>query len=122
MRFAWHVMIREKHGKVMYLARFADGRRLEIPPRNYLTARQERELGGQPDLILQLAHAIGADLHRRGFHDFTLHADSAVSLNGRRPVPLIDPAVDLLATDDLGPRTWVLPPPPGPPGRVLPLR
>ena len=122
MRFAWHVMIREKHGKVMYVARFADGRHLEIPPRNYLTARQERELGGQPDLILQLAHAIGADLHRRGFHDFTLHADTAVSLNGRRPVPLIDPAVDLLAIHDLGSRIWVLPPPAGPPGRVLPLR
>src|SRR5690606_10122801 len=51
MRFAWHVMVREKHGNVMFVAVFADGRRLEIPPRNYLTPRQEREMAGQPDLI-----------------------------------------------------------------------
>lgn len=122
MRFAWHVMIREKHGKVTYVARFADGKQLEVPPRNYLTARQERELGGQPDLILQLARTIGADLRAQGYPAFTLHAITAVSLNGRRPAPMIDPAIDLLSIRDLGARTWVLPPPGGEPGRVLPLR
>ena len=122
MRFAWHVMIREKHGTVMYVARFADGRRLEIPPRNYLTARQERELGGQPDLILQLARAIRDDLRAKGYPRFTLHAITAVSLNGRRPAPMIDPEVDLATLRDLGERTWVLPAPAGAPGRVTPLR
>ena len=61
-------------------------------------------------------------LSEEGLRGFTLHADTAVSLNARRPVPLIDPEVDLLSIVDLGPRTWVAPPPPGPPGRVLPLR
>ena len=121
MRFAWHVMIRKKHGAVSFEARFADGRTLEVPPNNYLTPRQERELGGQPDLILQLARHVGADLRRRGYPSFTLHAITRVSLNGRAPAPMIDPAVDLLSIRDLGPRDWVLPPPAGPPLGVRPL-
>ncbi|MBA3393116.1 MAG: HTTM domain-containing protein [Deltaproteobacteria bacterium] len=122
MRFAWHVMIREKHGSAMFEARFADGRRLEIPPSNYLTWRQEREMGAQPDLILQLAHHIGDDLHAKGYRGFTLHANTRVSLNGRSPEPLIDPAVNLLAIRDLGPRTWVLGAPASVVPHVMPLR
>jgi len=122
MRFAWHVMIREKHGAVTYVAALADGRRLEIPPGKYLTPRQERELGGQPDLILQLAHHIGRELRARGYRDFALHAITRVSINGRAPVPLIDPTVDLLRVRDLGPRDWVLPAPSGPPAQVRPVR
>jgi vitamin K-dependent gamma-carboxylase len=118
MRFAWHVLIREKHGKVTFVAQFADGKRLEIPPRHYLTSRQDREMAGQPDLILQLARIIGRDLASRGFHDFEIHAVTAVSLNGRAPVAMIDPDVDLLHIRDLGPRTWVLPAPQGGPPSV----
>ena len=118
MRFAWHVLVREKHGSVMFVASLPDGRRVEIPPRNYLTARQEREMGGQPDLILQLAHHIGRELRARGLHGVRVHAITRVSLNGRDPVPMIDPAVDLLEVVDFGPRTWVLPAPTSPPRTV----
>ena len=122
IRFAWHVLVREKHGSVTFVARFASGQRLEIPAHNYLTPRQEREMSGQPDLILQLARAIGRDLKLRGYRDFAVHADTAVSLNGRAPIPMIDPEVDLLEVDDVGSRTWVLPEPEGPPPTVLPLK
>jgi len=119
MRFAWHVVVREKHGSIMFVARFADGRKLEIPPNNYLTGRQEREMAGQPDLILQLAHHVGADLRARGYPPFTLHAITQVSLNGRSPQPMIDPTVDLLNVQDLGPRSsWVLPGPITAPARI----
>lgn len=111
MRFSWQVMVREKHGSVTYVVRFADGRKLEVPPRRYLTARQEREMSGQPDLILQLARHVGAELRAAGHRDFTVHAETAVSLNGRTPAPLLDPAVDLLSVRDLGPRDWVTPAP-----------
>jgi vitamin K-dependent gamma-carboxylase len=122
MRFAWHVLIREKHGNVMLVAVFRDGRRLEVPPRNYLTARQEREMAGQPDLILQLARHVGDDLRARGFRDFAVHADTYVSLNGRTPIPMIDPSVDLLQVRDIGPRDWVLPAPPEAPRGVRAFR
>jgi vitamin K-dependent gamma-carboxylase len=122
MRFAWHVVVREKNGSVMFVAEFANGKRLEIPPRNYLTARQEREMAGQPDLILQLARHIGVKLKERGFRDFQIHAVTAVSLNGRRPAPLVDPLVDLLEITDLGPRSWVLSAPDTPPAKLRPLQ
>jgi vitamin K-dependent gamma-carboxylase len=108
MRFAWHVMIREKHGSLMYEARFANGKRLEVPPHDYVTARQEREAAGQPDLILSLARHIGDHLRAKGYRDFTLHAITWVSLNGRAPTRMIDPTVDLLSVTDVGPRDWVL--------------
>jgi vitamin K-dependent gamma-carboxylase len=125
MRFAWHVMIREKHGAVTFFADLDDAgakKRLEIPPSTYLTWRQEREMAGQPDLILQLARRIGRDLRARGYRDVRVFADTRVSLNGRRPHALIDPAVDLLIVRDLGPRPWVLPAPAEPPAIVHPLR
>lgn len=75
-------------------------------------------MGGQPDLILQLAREIGRDLRWKGYRDFRLHAITRVSLNGRLAVPMINPEVDLLEVRDLGPRTWVLPPPDMPPPHV----
>jgi hypothetical protein len=120
MRFAWHVVVREKQGSVMFVARFSNGKQLEVPPTKYVTPRQEREMGGQPDLILQLARRIATDLHDKGYRDFTLHAETKVSLNGRAPHAMIDPAVDLLSITDVGPRTWVLPEPDEPPPVLAP--
>ena len=122
MRFAWHVLVREKHGSVTFVATWPDGKRLEVPVHGYLTPRQEREMGGQPDLILQLGKAIGGDLERRGYRGFAIHAITRVSLNGRPPVPMIDPAVDLRGLRDLGPRSWVLPAAADPPPQLRPLR
>lgn len=111
MRFAWHVMLREKHGSVTFVMQTVDGRRLLVPPRKYLTARQEREMCSQPDLILQLAHHIGRDLKARGYAVAAVYADNVVSLNGRAPVPMIDSSIDLLAVRDWGRRWWVTPEP-----------
>lgn len=122
MRFAWHVMIREKHGSLTYEARFANGKRLQIPPHDYVTARQEREAAGQPDLILQLGRHIADDLRAKGYRDFTLHAITRVSLDGRAPIEMIDPEVDLLSISDLGERDWVLPAPTEVPAQNQPLR
>jgi vitamin K-dependent gamma-carboxylase len=120
MRFAWHVMIREKHGAVTFIAEL-DGKRIEVPPSTYLTWRQEREMAGQPDLILQVARKIGSDMHARGFHHVRVFAETQVSLNGRAPAALIDPAVDLLSIRDVGLREWVLPAPVSEPPVIQPL-
>jgi hypothetical protein len=122
MRFAWHVLVREKHGTATFVAELEGGKRLEIPAQHYLTWRQEREMGGQPDLILQLARTIGADLRRRGYVVRALRASTQVSLNGRASVPMIDPDIDLLTLRDVGPRSWVTPAPVGPPPTVRPVR
>lgn len=118
MRFAWKVMLREKHGSVTFRVRFPDtGKELQVSPRHYLDTRQEREMGGQPDLILQLAHHIARDIRKRvGGGDVEVRAEALVSLNGRPAALMIDPERDLTqVADGLAHGDWILPAPPGPP-------
>lgn len=112
MRFSWRVMVREKNASVTYLVSDpATARRWQVSPHDYLDARQEREFATQPDLILQLARRIAADELRRGRH-VEVRVDAIASLNGRPPVRLIDPAVDLATVNDgLLPKAWIAPAP-----------
>jgi vitamin K-dependent gamma-carboxylase len=117
MRFSWRVMVRSKAASVTYRVRM-DGRARErfVEPRRYLTVPQEREFGGQPDLVLQLAHHIGQDLEARGHRDVEVRVDAFASLNGRPMARLIDPDVDLMTVEDgYAPASWILPAPEGPP-------
>lgn len=113
MRWSWRVMCREKNGSVSYRVRLPGRQReLRVPPSRYLTAYQEREMAGQPDLILQLAHHIGEEFRARGHEGVEVRVDALVSLNGRRMRPLVDPDVDLMqVADGLGPARWILPAP-----------
>jgi hypothetical protein len=117
MRWSWKVLLREKHGSVTFYVRSPDrGVDLEVPPSRYLDVRQEREMAGQPDLILQLAHHIAADLERQGHRGVEVRADARVSWNGRAPAPLVDPTRDLArVTDSLAPADWISPAPSAPP-------
>lgn len=116
MRFAWKVMLREKHGDVTLRAVLADGRTLHVRPSCYLDHHQEREMASQPDLILQMAHHVREDMARQGHGKVRVYADAWVSLNGRAPQRLIDPDVDLAAIEDgLGAPGYVLPAPDTPP-------
>lgn len=124
MRWSWRVMVREKNGAVTYhvsLPPGPDGRRKMqiVTPRKYLTDVQEREMSGQPDLILQLAHHIADDFDARGLGPVEVRAEARVSVNGRRSRLLIDPTVDLTTIDDgVSEATWIMPEPPGPPVRL----
>ena len=117
MRFAWKVMVREKNGDVTYLVDSPRaGRRWYVDPRSYLTDRQQRELQGQPDLILSLAHRIASDFRMKGYDDVRVRAEAHASLNGRAAAPMIDPTVDLSRVDDrIGKATWILEAPAEPP-------
>ena len=123
MRFSWRVMVREKNGSVMYKVTYKGRRRARlVSPSKYLTAAQEREMSGQPDLILQLAHHIAEDFRTRGFEDVEVRADAVVSWNGRIPARLIDPTVDL-ANEEISffrNAPWILPAPETAPIRLEP--
>jgi vitamin K-dependent gamma-carboxylase len=123
MRWSWRVMVREKNGSVTFIVRDKrTGRSLHVAPRRYLTALQEREMAGQPDLILQLAHHIHADFTARLRGDVEVRVDALVSLNGRRMRALIDPNVDLSAVrDGLAPASWITAAPAEPPPRIRPI-
>ena len=122
MRFAWKVMVREKNGSITYVVESPRAHRTwYVSPQKYLTDRQERELGAQPDLVLRLAHHIRDDFHAQGHDDVTVRVEAVVSLNGRSAAPMIDPAVDLARTSDgLAKASWILPEPQGPPIHLRP--
>ncbi len=119
MRLSWKVMLREKNGSVTY--RVVDrksGRVREVNPRRWLTDRQLRDFATQPDMVLQLAHAISEDHRARG-QDVAVYADALVSLNGRPAEYLVDPGADLSRIEDgLGPAWWIRPAPTSAPLRL----
>jgi hypothetical protein len=70
-------------------------------------------MSGQPDLILQLAHHIGAEFRVRGYAPVSVRTDALVALNGRKPARMIDPNVDLMQVEDgLAKANWITPAPP----------
>lgn len=123
MRFSWRVMVREKNGSVTFLVSSPSlGRHWQLSPSRYLTPLQEREMAGQPDLILQLAWHIRRDFLARGFGDVEVRVEALVSFNGRRLAPLVDPSVDLSRVPDgIGAAPWILPAPTTDPPRVKPI-
>ncbi len=119
MRWSWKVKVHEKNGAVTYFVTLPNGRRHVVLPSRYLADYQEREMSGQPDLILQLAHHIAADYDARGYGPVEVRAEAIVALNGRPAAALIDPSVDLARVrDSLAPAHYVLPLPDAPPRRL----
>ncbi|MDB4972417.1 MAG: gamma-glutamyl carboxylase [Myxococcaceae bacterium] len=123
MRFSWRVMVREKNGSVTYVVHSqALDRTWYVSPSRYLTAHQEREISGQPDLILQLAHHVRGDFDRRGLGPVEVRVEARVSLNGRPSVLLIDPRVDLTTVrDGVTHASWILPAPDEAPPHTRPI-
>lgn len=123
MRFSWRVMLREKSGSLEYRVVTADGRPVIVSPHEYLTEQQYREMAGQPDMILQLAHHIRDDFAARGFGPVSVYAEALVSLNGRQARHLVDPQANLAVIDDgLARATWITAPPGDPPPLHRPLQ
>jgi len=117
MRFSWRVMVREKNASVTYLVDdLRSGRTVEVSPRAYLDARQEREFATQPDLIAQLARHIARERSGKTGSPVRVRAEVLANLNGRRATLLLDPNVDLANThESIAPAPWILPIPEGQP-------
>ncbi|MEZ4299906.1 MAG: HTTM domain-containing protein [Polyangiaceae bacterium] len=112
-RFSWRVMLVEKNGDVQLTATDpTTGKRWKIDPREHLYPYQIKQMSTQPDMILEYAHFIADDFRRRGYPDIEVRARAYVAMNGRPPVLLIDPDVDLARqTDGLTPYAFLLPAP-----------
>jgi hypothetical protein len=109
--FAWHMMLRGKQSALRLMATDpVTGRTGTIDLRPYVREHQAQRMARDPDLIYQLCQFIAKDLGERGYPNVEIRALSLVSLNGRKPQLLIDPTVDLAASDPpaIGCK-WILP-------------
>lgn len=109
-RFAWNVLLVEKAGSVTFLVHDpATGRTRATDGSELYTRAQIQVMATEPDLIHQAALALAAAERVRGVADAEVRVDAWLSLNGRPPARLIDPAVDLAAERrDLADDAWIL--------------
>ena len=111
-RFAWHMKLRSKSGKVRFrVVEPVSGQRWDIDPQDVLTKRQYQKMAGRPDMILQFSHYLQRYFAHEGYPGVAVYAESYASLNGRKPYrQLIDPTVDLASVKaSLRPSTWIVP-------------
>lgn len=108
-RFSWRVMLVERSGQLGYRIRRLDGSERSLEARAILTELQAQQAATQPDMILEAAHWLAASEAKAGHPDSQVFADAWVSLNGRSPRRLVDPAVDLARQPwTLQPAPWIL--------------
>jgi vitamin K-dependent gamma-carboxylase len=101
--FAWRMKLRDKRGWVRFVITDpATGRTIVREPEKYLPQFQYNSLLMSPDLIWQHAQQLASQARAAGLLRLQVRCESSISLNGRFPQPLIDPAVDLAAQ----PRPW----------------
>jgi hypothetical protein len=108
-RFAWRVMLIEKAGKAEFDVRTTNAS-FHVYPREELTPLQLRQMATQPDMIEEYAHHLRERYEARGYRDVKVFADVWVAFNGRRSRRLVDPKVDLAATErSFKTKRWILP-------------
>ena len=112
-RFAWQMKLRDKKGWVDFYVIDADdrGNVTHVEPEWFLTAKQTKKMTGRPDMILQFAHFLAEHWRKHyGIENPEIYASAFVSLNGRPPTLLVDPARDLAIVErNLMPADWIVP-------------
>jgi len=95
-RFSWRQKLRSKRSVLKYvLVDPATDKEWMVAPEDILSARQWSVMAGRPEMIVQLAHYISELATEEGQPRVRVHAFGFVSLNGRAPQPLLDPAKNL---------------------------
>lgn len=109
--FAWHMLLRQKSVDALFWVEDREaGKRYKVDPSNFLPDWQARVFAKRPDMVVQFARFLEADVRKRGMRDFGIYADVWVSLNGRKHERLIDPEFDLTkARRTLLHRPYILP-------------
>ena len=106
---AWRVMVTEKAGYAQY--RITDpttGSTWQVHPSRVLSDWQAEQADVRPDLIHATAHLLAQYYRDEGKSDVEVRADVWVSMNGRPPRRMVDPAVDLAALPrTLAPSKWI---------------
>lgn len=109
--FAWHMKLRTKTGEAVFTVTHPQsGQTWTINPANYLESHQLMKVITKPDLILLFVNHLVEEKRREGYENVEVRARIMVSLNGREPQLLIDPAVNLAKEQvGLSPARWIVP-------------
>ncbi|MBC2839936.1 HTTM domain-containing protein [Robiginitalea sp. SC105] len=110
-RFSWRVMLMEKTGYAQFkVVENATGKWYYVNNADFLTPFQEKQMGFQPDFILEYARYLKGHFEARGGQEVAVYVDCFVSLNGRPSQRYIDPGVDLgREKESFSHKTWILP-------------
>ncbi len=110
-RFSWRVMLMEKAGLTTFkIVNGETGAFFYVRNSDFLTSFQEKQMGFQPDFILEYAHYLGDHFSAQGHENVEVYAESYVALNGRPSQEYIDKSVDLYKQrESFKPKTWILP-------------
>lgn len=109
--FSWRMMLRGKTvGLRYYLTDPATGLTQQADIRRFLNPEQHAKFAKDPEMILELAHELAWEFHRKTGRNAEVRALVLASLNGRKPQLLIDPSVNLAAEPRLAfHRPWIVP-------------
>ncbi|MBU2952089.1 HTTM domain-containing protein [Tamlana agarivorans] len=110
-RFSWRVMLMEKMGiSTFKIVDAKTGNFFYVDNKDFLTPFQEKQMGSQPDFILEYAHYLGDHFTAQGHKNVQVFVESYVTLNGRLSAPYIDKTVDLYQEkESFKPKHWILP-------------
>jgi len=110
-RLSWRMMLRSKSGALQFrVVDLRTGTMHTVDVRELLSAEHAREVMGHPDAVWTLARRLRLEAEAEG-RTVAVYAHHPVSLNGREPALLIDPAVDLSRADRhvWSAAPWILP-------------
>lgn len=110
-RFAWHMKLRHKDGMASFRVYDPESEQSwNINLEEYLSARQRREIGGQPEMILLFGHFLANEWREKGYKNVEVYAIAVASLNGRDFRPIIDSTVNIAALPRaIPPSSWIIP-------------
>lgn len=94
-KMSWRMMLRERSGYAHF--KVVDKKTKEEIPYNWtreLTKKQINMISTKPDAIWQMAQHIKKMFEKEN-KEVCVYVDSQVSINGKKPLPLIDTSVDL---------------------------
>ncbi|MGB7345812.1 MAG: HTTM domain-containing protein [Pirellulaceae bacterium] len=94
-RFAWRMMLRRKVHLTTFKVVTPDGAYQFFPSTVVMTPYQSEHAEHNPELVRQAAVEMKKLAAEAGVDDAKVYCLCLMSLNGRRPVPIIDPSIDL---------------------------
>lgn len=109
-RFSWRVMLTDKSGLAFYTVKDHDGKSTLVDLNDYLTERQQKFLGTNPDFMVQFAHFLKDTYQGKGYSQPEIYIESYLNLNGKGSRAFSNKHVNMANESwGLAPKAWILP-------------